>query len=1055
MTSRHPLALILCLCALSPALAQREISISLDGRWEFRFAPDDRGTAEQWFVPDVAYEQEITVPGCWDAQGVGEPTDKMWHNAIGVGWYRREFDLPEPWQGRRIWLVVGGVHRSAQVWVNGQAVGEHVGYPVAFRLDITGALVAAGPQKLVIAVDSRRDPSRDPLIGAFDIIDYMDLTWGGIYERVSLEATGDCRLQDAFAIPDPAQRSATLQADIAGETSLAGLRVNYSVRRAGETDALAAGEMAVSGDGISIPVSLPTAPLWTPAQPNLLVARMALRRGEETLDRVRVRFGLRRVECTEEGFLLNGERFFLRGYGDDYNFPLELAAPASVDYWRKYLLRRKQFGFNGVRHHSTMMSEAYLTAADEVGMLVQPELPIGYQPFFDNASPEARKLYGTVWEAYIKQMRNHPSVLSWCMGNELYHGLPIGAELYEKAGELDPTRPVIDTDGLPAGLERDTLDYHSVQFNEWSIPWGADRGKYAIEQTPRPCLVHEMSNLSVLPDPADSSLYIGAIRPFWLQQMAAAVRRQGLQDRLPEMLRVSRKLQASLIKLNIEAARLGPCIDGYHQWLFRDYWTQSTGFVDQFDRAREITPEKVLRYNGEAALLWDRDRVSYRCGENISLPIYLSDFRPREAPALSQVTVSLGGACVALRPPEQVGGRGLLGPWTGSITAPYLRHPQKLQLRAQAGEIGNSWDVWVFPPAEGQSRDILVTSMLSERTLKALRDGAAVLLISDAGVFPTLTASFKTAWWKGDEQRDHVYGSMFSAHPALRGFPSDGYGDLQAHTLLHSRPVVMLDDVPGNLEPIIWCLDVPWRMAKKAYLFEAKVGHGRLLVGTMNLSAKAREADPAAECMYQSLLRYAGSDEFRPERRLPLSYLRRQVARFALPDSATWVEGFSRLLESTEGAAPWQSYREDDVDTHPVRQTDGKQRLAWQTAPLPEGWPHKTVTFVWAGGIGWRSQPEGGTFSLWVDGKQRLSFPFATQSTRWSGPDESLRLDYLVRRATNEDTFGLFFLTLPADQVGPGRSCEIALTAPAADSRRWVSLVPYTDVVRAELVPLQ
>ncbi len=1055
MAFRYPVAAIACLCALSPALAQREASVSLDGEWEFRFAPDDRGASERWFAPDVTYEREITVPGCWDAQGVGEPTDKMWHNAIGVGWYRRDFEPPALWQGRRVWLVVGGVHRSAQVWVNGQAVGEHVGYPVAFRLDITAALRRNGPQRVVIAVDSRRDASRDPLIGAFDIIDYMDLTWGGIYERVWLEATGDCRLQDAFAVPDPERRAATLQADIAGETSAAGLRVGYSVRCCGEADALASGEVAVGGDGVSVPVSLPTAPLWTPARPNLLVAELILRRGAEVLDQTAVRFGLRRVECTEEGFLLNGERFFFRGYGDDYTFPLELAAPAGVDYWREYLQRRKQFGFNGVRHHSTMMSEAYLTAADEVGMLVQPELPIGYQPFYDNASPEARKLYGTVWAAYIKQMRNHPSVFAWCMGNELYDGLPIGPELYATAKRLDPTRPVIDTDGLPAGRKRDTLDYHPVQFNEWSIPWGAGRDKYGVKQTPRPCLVHEMGNLSVLPDPAGVPLYSGAIRPFWLQQMAAAVQRLGLQDRLPEMLRVSRKLQASLIKLNIEAARLGPSIDGYHQWLFRDYWTQSTGFVDQFDRTREITPEKALQFNGEAALLWDHDRVSYRCGEDISLPIYLSDFRPREAPTLSEVTVSLGGTSLVLQPSKGIGGRGLLGPWTGSIQAPYLRAPQKLQLRAQAGEIGNCWDVWVFPPAEGQSPGVLVTSLLSERTLKALRDGAAVLLTSDAGVFPALTASFKTAWWKGDEQRDHVYGNMFSAHPALRGFPSDGYGDLQAYALLHSRPVVMLDEVPGNLEPIIWCLDVPWRMAEKAYLFEAKVGHGRLLVSTMNLSAKARQEDPAAECMFQSLLAYAGSDEFRPTGRLPLSYLRRQVAQFALPDSATWVEGFGELVDSTEGAAPWQSYREDDVDTHPVRQTDGKQRVAWQTAALPEEWPHKTVTFVWAGGIGWRSQPEGGPLVLWVNGKPRLSFPFTTQSTRWSSPDDSTRLDYLVRRATNEDTFGLFFLTLPADQVGPGRSCEIALTAPAADSRRWVSLVPYTDVVRAELVPLQ
>jgi hypothetical protein len=325
-----------------------------------------------------------------------------------------------------------------------------------------------------------------------------------------------------------------------------------------------------------------------------------------------------------------------------------------------------------------------------------------------------------------------------------------------------------------------------------------------------------------------------------------------------------------------------------------------------------------------------------------------------------------------------------------------------------------------------------------------------VLLTGDTGVFPTLNASFKTAWWKGDEQTDHCYGNMFLRHPALGDFPSDGYGDLQAHGLLNSRPVVMLDDVPGHLEPIVWCLDVPWRMARKAYLFEAKVGKGRLLVSTMNLSPQARRDDPAAEWMYSCLTRYAASVQFRPAKRLPMSWLRQRVARFVLPDPATWVEGFAELVEATEGSKPWYTYREDNADGYPVRQTDGRQRIAWRTAPLSSGWAHKSVTFVWAGGIGWRSEPAGGPFTLWVNGKQRLDFPFVTQSTRWVSTDGATRLDYTVHRSTGEDTCGLFYLTLSTDELAMGEAAEVAVTAPAAGSKRWASLVPYTDVVATE-----
>src|SRR5262245_30674831 len=98
-------ALALLLVA-SLALAADRPTVSLDGKWEFRFGPEG------------PFDRMLNVPGCWDAQGVGEPTDKMRHNAIGVGWYRRTFEVPPDWRGRHVWLIVGGVHRSAVVRVN-------------------------------------------------------------------------------------------------------------------------------------------------------------------------------------------------------------------------------------------------------------------------------------------------------------------------------------------------------------------------------------------------------------------------------------------------------------------------------------------------------------------------------------------------------------------------------------------------------------------------------------------------------------------------------------------------------------------------------------------------------------------------------------------------------------------------------------------------------------------------------------------------------------------------------------------------------------------------
>ena len=81
---------------------------------------------------------------------------------------------------------------------------------------------------------------------------------------------------------------------------------------------------------------------------------------------------------------------------------------------------------------------------------------------------------------------------------------------------------------------------------------------------------------------------------------------------LPDMLRASWRLQASLLKLNIEAARLGPGVSGYHQWLFRDYWTQSSGIESILGTTRALSPEISRQFNADAVLLWDHDRVNFR-----------------------------------------------------------------------------------------------------------------------------------------------------------------------------------------------------------------------------------------------------------------------------------------------------------------------------------------------------------------------------------------------------------------------------------------------------------
>src|SRR4051812_23660477 len=142
-------------------------SLDLSGEWEFKTDPLDIGRAEKWFEEGVAYDRKIKVPGAWNTQGVTYESDKTLHEYEakllkeqkqlfglgtlgkqaeseklfsvypGPGWYRKKVSIPADWGGKIPWLVFGGVHREAEVWVNGHPVGSDHSYLTPFRIDLS------------------------------------------------------------------------------------------------------------------------------------------------------------------------------------------------------------------------------------------------------------------------------------------------------------------------------------------------------------------------------------------------------------------------------------------------------------------------------------------------------------------------------------------------------------------------------------------------------------------------------------------------------------------------------------------------------------------------------------------------------------------------------------------------------------------------------------------------------------------------------------------------------------------------------------------------------
>ncbi len=184
--------------------------LSLRGDWEFiaqGVAPNRHPQWRAFYAKPWPGSRTIRVPGCWEAQGVGEPGmgnswDCKWDHCAknlrnifeGSGWYRKSVPLPADWQGKRIWLKIGGVRSQGCFWVNNRPVAWVDTYCGTYKYDITD-LVQGGTQAVVVAEVDSTKPSRKGLFSSTH-------RFGGLYRDVEFEATPDTRIDDAWVRGD-------------------------------------------------------------------------------------------------------------------------------------------------------------------------------------------------------------------------------------------------------------------------------------------------------------------------------------------------------------------------------------------------------------------------------------------------------------------------------------------------------------------------------------------------------------------------------------------------------------------------------------------------------------------------------------------------------------------------------------------------------------------------------------------------------------------------------------------------------------------------------------
>lgn len=347
-------------------------------------------------------------------------------NYKGTGWYRRYFTLDSSFQGKRIYLDFDGVMINGTVFLNGEKIATHAGGYMKFSVDLTDRMKLGQNNLLAVQVSNLDDADTPP--GKPEL--RMDFHYfGGIYRNVTL------RIQDPLRITDPMEAN-----QVAGggvfvtypEVSAASAQVKVKTQVANDRPAAAAFQLkttVVDADGRTVGVaqtsaatlasksaqdleqtiSLKNPKLWHPDHPYRYTLVSEVVADGKTVDSLKTKIGVRRIDFKPDGFYINGEKLYIRGGNRHQQFQnIGCAGPDSLQ--RKDALALKECGFNGVRAAHYPQSPAFLDACDELGILViecQPSWQqfTKSQAFWDNTIRDARQM--------IRRDRNRPSVVLW------------------------------------------------------------------------------------------------------------------------------------------------------------------------------------------------------------------------------------------------------------------------------------------------------------------------------------------------------------------------------------------------------------------------------------------------------------------------------------------------------------------------------------------------------------------------------------------------------------------------------------------------------------------
>ncbi len=417
---------------------------NLNGLWEYAITDKKSDAAPQSFQGKilVPFPAESALSGVMKAV---KPDNLLW--------YRRTFDVPASFAGKRILLPFGAVDWQSTVYVNDKEVVTHKGGYDSFTVDITDALKPTGPQQLALKVYDPTEGGQPRGKQSLHPEGCFYTPCSGIWQTVWLEPVAAASIANLQITPDV--DAGLLKLIVAGQGTKADQTIEAVAMEEGREIARVSGKL---GEVLALPIKQPK--LWSPQRPFLYDLKVTLLDGGKPIDSVDSYFGMRKFSLSKDAkgvqrLLLNGEPVFQTGPLDQGFWPDGIYTAPTDEALRFDIEMTRKLGFNVTRKHVKIEPERWYYWCDKLGLPVWQDMPAG-----DNPSAENKAQFEVELKRMIEQHRNHPSIVMWVVFNEGW-GQFDTERLTKMVKEMDPSRLVNNASGWTDKNVGDVIDMHN------------------------------------------------------------------------------------------------------------------------------------------------------------------------------------------------------------------------------------------------------------------------------------------------------------------------------------------------------------------------------------------------------------------------------------------------------------------------------------------------------------------------------------------------------------------------------------------------------------------